>query len=88
MQVYQGFDIGTDKIAQEKREGIPHHLLDIYTPAQQFTAADFVRLALTSAEEIIQRDKLPLVTGGTGLYLTALLTGLFPENILSVLYLK
>ncbi|MGD8537826.1 MAG: tRNA (adenosine(37)-N6)-dimethylallyltransferase MiaA [Candidatus Aminicenantes bacterium] len=80
MQVYRGFDVGTDKIPPDKRQGIGHHLLDIVDPSRQFTAADFVDFAL-SAIEIIQRKKrLPIITGGTGLYLMALLDGLFPEG--------
>ncbi len=78
MQVYQGFNIGTDKIPVEKRAGIPHHLLDIIPPTYQFTAADFVRLALAAIEQIRDRHHLPIITGGTGLYLKALLEGLFP----------
>lgn len=80
MQVYKGFDIGTDKIPPEKRENIPHHLLDISPPSQQFTAADFVKLTLKTAKAILARDNLPIITGGTGLYLKALLFGLFPEG--------
>lgn len=78
MQVYQGFNIGTDKIPPEKRKGIPHHLLDITPPTYQFTAADFVRLSLQTMKEIWHRHHLPIITGGTGLYLQALLCGLFP----------
>ncbi|MFO7866126.1 MAG: tRNA (adenosine(37)-N6)-dimethylallyltransferase MiaA [Candidatus Aminicenantes bacterium] len=80
MQVYRGFDIGTDKISEEKKQGIPHHLLDAASPASQFTAADFVRLSLKAMKEIRGRGKLPIITGGTGLYLKALLDGLFPED--------
>lgn len=80
MQVYQGFDIGTDKIPVEKREAILHHLLDIAAPSTQFTAADFARLAADAAENIVNRKKIPLIVGGTGLYLKALLDGLFPEG--------
>lgn len=80
MQVYQGFDIGTDKIPLDEREGIPHHLLDIYSPSQQFTAADFVKQALATVAVILARNRLPIITGGTGLYLKALLSGLFPEG--------
>lgn len=80
MQVYKGFDIGTDKIPFEKRENIPHHLLDIVSPSTQFTAADFAKLALKAAESILEKKKLPIITGGTGLYFKALLDGLFPEG--------
>ena len=73
MQVYQGFDIGTDKIPPEKREGIPHHLLDVIPPTEQFTAADFVCFSLEIMQEIWSRNHLPIITGGTGLYLQSLL---------------
>lgn len=79
-QVYKGFDIGTDKVLLEKRENIPHHLLDIAKPSTQFTAADFVHLALKAIESILNKKKLPIIVGGTGLYLKALLDGLFPEG--------
>jgi tRNA dimethylallyltransferase len=80
MQVYKGFDIGTDKFSLENRGGIPHHLLDIAEPSTQFTAADFVRHCLTAIESIRKGKKLPVITGGTGLYLKALINGLFPEG--------
>ncbi len=80
MQVYKGFDIGTDKMSKDKRQGIHHHLLDAAEPSSQFTAADFVRLSLQSMEGIRSRGKCPIITGGTGLYLKALLEGLFPEH--------
>lgn len=78
MQVYRGFDIGTDKISPDSKEGVPHHLLDVVAPETQFTAADFVQAALTAAEGIWERARLPIITGGTGLYLKALIDGLFP----------
>jgi len=80
MQVYRGFDIGTDKIPLEERENIPHHLLGIVDPTIQFTAADFVKHTVKTIEEIQKRRNLPFITGGTGLYLKALLDGLFPEG--------
>jgi tRNA dimethylallyltransferase len=80
MQVYRGFDIGTDKISPGGREGIPHHLLDVVDPEIQFTAADFVQAALQAAEGIWERARLPIIAGGTGLYLRALIDGLFPEG--------
>jgi tRNA dimethylallyltransferase len=78
MQVYKGFDIGTDKLPPEKRENIPHYLLDIVDPDTQFTAADFVNQALKALESILKKKRLPIIVGGTGLYLKALLDGLFP----------
>ncbi|MBD3413599.1 MAG: tRNA (adenosine(37)-N6)-dimethylallyltransferase MiaA [Candidatus Aminicenantes bacterium] len=80
MQVYQGFDIGTDKIPPENRENIPHHLISIIKPSTQFTAADFVKKSLEAIQSIQKRKKLPIITGGTGLYLKALLNGLYPEK--------
>ncbi len=80
MQVYKGFDIGTDKVTVETRENIPHHLLDIADPMTQFTAADFVQKALQTTESILKKKKLPIIVGGTGLYLKALLDGLFPDG--------
>lgn len=78
MQVYKGFDIGTDKLPPEKRENIPHYLLDIVTPDTQFTAADFAKRALEAISIILKKKRLPIIVGGTGLYLKALLDGLFP----------
>ncbi len=78
MQVYTDFDIGTDKITTENRGGIPHHLLDIVDPSTQFTAADFVDLALKAVNGIIKKERLPLIVGGTGLYIKAFIDGLFP----------
>lgn len=78
IQVYRGFDIGTDKPTPGSMRGVPHHLIDIVDPEVQFTAADFVREALAAAGEIASRGRLPLIAGGTGLYLKALVDGLFP----------
>jgi tRNA dimethylallyltransferase len=80
MQVYRGFDIGTDKSLPEKRESIPHHLIDIADATNQFTAAEFVKLALKASKEILSRQHLPIIAGGTGLYIKAFLDGLFPEE--------
>jgi tRNA dimethylallyltransferase len=78
MQVYRGFDIGTAKPSPDDRRRVPHHLLDIIDPAVQFTAADFVARALEAVRLIEERDRLPFIVGGTGLYLKALIDGLFP----------
>jgi tRNA dimethylallyltransferase len=78
IQVYQGFDIGTDKPSPEDRRRVPHHLIDAVEPGVQFTAADFVREALGAAKDITRRRLVPFVVGGTGLYLKALVDGLFP----------
>jgi tRNA dimethylallyltransferase len=78
IQVYRGFDIGTDKPTPELKRGVPHHLIDIVGPEVQFTAADFVREALAAARDIAGRGGIPIVAGGTGLYIKALVDGLFP----------
>jgi tRNA dimethylallyltransferase len=78
MQVYKGFDIGTDKPCAEDRRKVPHHLLDIIDASTQFTAADFAGLAFAAVTAIGRRGSLPLIVGGTGMYFKALLDGLFP----------
>ncbi len=78
IQVYRGFDIGTDKPSLELRRAVPHHLLDIVDPNSQFSAADFVREALKAIQLIYEHGRLPFLVGGTGLYFKALLSGLFP----------
>ncbi|MGB7296728.1 MAG: tRNA (adenosine(37)-N6)-dimethylallyltransferase MiaA [Candidatus Aminicenantales bacterium] len=78
MQVYKGFDIGTDKPTIEMRRQVPHHLLDIVEAPAQFTAGEFVRRALPAIRLIEARGRRPFIIGGTGLYLKALLEGLFP----------
>ena len=77
LQVYRYFNIGTAKLPVEERRGIPHHLIDIVDPDQIFTAGEFVRAAREAIEGITARGKLPILAGGTGFYLRALLEGLF-----------
>jgi len=78
LQVYRYLDIGTAKMPVEERRGIPHHLLDILNPDELFTAGEYARRGREALDEITSRGKLPIVAGGTGFYLTALLEGLFP----------
>jgi tRNA dimethylallyltransferase len=75
--VYREFDIGTAKPSVEERQRAPHHLIDIAAPAELVTAGDYSRLARKAINEISARARLPIVVGGTGLYLRALLAGLF-----------
>ncbi len=75
-QVYRHFDIGTAKPAQEEQRGIPHHLMDLVEPQGLFTAGEYRLRALKILEVVRQRNRLPIVTAGTGLYLRALLEGL------------
>ena len=76
MQVYRGMDIGTAKPSAEERARLPHHLIDICDPAEQFNAGDFVRLTDEACLEITNRGKLPVVSGGTGFYLKNFIMGL------------
>jgi tRNA dimethylallyltransferase len=76
--VYRGFDIGTDKVPVSERRGIPHHLIDIVDPTEEYTAAQYARDAAAVIEDIHARGKLPILVGGTGFYYRALTRGLFP----------
>ncbi len=77
LQVFRFFDIGTAKLPLSERCGIPHHLIDIINPDELFTAGEYARLARHTLSEISARGKLPILAGGTGFYLRALLDGLF-----------
>ena len=76
MQIYKGLDIGTAKVTPEETCGIPHHGVDILTPDKAFSVADFTAMAGKLEEEISARKKLPILVGGTGLYITSLLNGM------------
>jgi tRNA dimethylallyltransferase len=80
--VYRGMDLGTAKPTREERALAPHHLIDVAEPDQPFTAGEYSRQARAALNEIARRGRLPIVTGGTGLYLRALTEGLFagPER--------
>jgi len=80
--VYRGMDLGTAKPTAEERARVPHHLIDVAAPDQPFTAGAYSRAARAALREIAERGRLPIVTGGTGLYLRALTEGLFagPER--------
>jgi tRNA dimethylallyltransferase len=76
--VYRGFDIGTDKVPLVERRGIPHHLIDIADPTDEYTAAQFARDASAVIADLHAKGKLPILVGGTGFYYRALTRGLFP----------
>lgn len=78
LQVYRGLDVGTAKPPLELRREVPHHLIDILDPHELFSAGEFVRRAENVIAEIEARGRLPIVAGGTGLYLRALLEGISP----------
>ncbi|WP_125114489.1 tRNA (adenosine(37)-N6)-dimethylallyltransferase MiaA [Agathobaculum sp. Marseille-P7918] len=73
MQIYRGMDIGTAKPTMEERQGVPHHLLDVCEPNEAFSVARYVELADAAAQDILSRGMTPIVVGGTGLYMDALI---------------
>jgi tRNA dimethylallyltransferase len=79
LQLYRRMDIGTAKVSASDRERVPHHMLDILDPSEDFSAGAYLRAARKSLEEICKRGNLPFVVGGTGFYLQAFLDGLFDE---------
>lgn len=81
LQLYRGLDIGTAKLPMGQRRGIPHHLIDILEPTELFTAGQYARAAGEVLLEIARRGRIPVVVGGTGFYLRALLEGLFPGPV-------
>ena len=73
MQVYRGMDIGSAKVTKKEMDGVRHHLIDVLEPEEDFNVAAFQRMAKEALEEIYSRGKLPIVAGGTGFYIQALL---------------
>ena len=72
-QIYKQMDIGTAKITPAEQQGIPHYLLDVVDPSEEFSLADYKRLAMKIIQEILRRKHVPIVCGGTGLYLNTIL---------------
>ncbi len=77
-QVYRGLDVGTAKPTADERAAVPHHLLDVVSPGEAMDAARYVALADRAIADVVGRGRFPLVVGGTGLYLRALLHGVVP----------
>ena len=75
MQVYRGMDIGTAKATMDEREGIPHHMLDVAEPWEDYSVARYVEQAEACCRDILRRGKLPILVGGTGLYIDSLISG-------------
>ena len=75
MQVYRGMDIGTAKVPEDGRQGVPHHLIDVASPDEDWSAARWVDAAAERAEDIFSRDLVPIIVGGTNLYIDSLLSG-------------
>jgi tRNA dimethylallyltransferase len=76
--VYRGFDIGTDKVPFAEQQGVPHHMVDVADPLEEYSAARYAREAAAVIRDITARGKLPILVGGTGFYYRALTRGLFP----------
>lgn len=75
MQIYKGMDIGTAKATPEERSAVPHHMIDIVSPDTDYSVAEYVEDASRCCEDIFMRGKIPIIVGGTGLYIDSLLSG-------------
>lgn len=75
VQIFKGFDIGSAKVTEEEKCGIIHYCIDIKEPNEEFSVFDFVELTTKKIDQILKKGKLPIICGGTGLYVRALLNG-------------
>ncbi len=80
IQVYKGFDIGSAKISENEKSGIKHYLIDIIDNCEQFNASKFLELSYKFSEKIVKKKKIPVVCGGTALYLRTMIKGIFEEK--------
>ena len=80
-QVYQGLDIGSGKVTPEEKDGVPHHLLDVADPREVFSAANFVAQGRKAIDEIFERRNVPIIVGGTGFYIDALIGRIALANV-------
>lgn len=74
-QVYKGLDLGTGKVTEAEMRGVPHHLLDVVEPGQPYSVADFQMAAYAAIDDVLERGKIPILVGGTGLYVRAVTRG-------------
>lgn len=74
-QVFRGLDLGSGKVTPEETQGVPHHLIDVREPNEFFSMADFQRMAYQAIDDIRSRGRLPMIVGGTGLYVDSVLDG-------------
>jgi len=81
VQIYKGLNIGSAKVTQDEMQGIKHHLIDILEPKQEYSVGQFVKDCETAIQQILSRGKLPILVGGTGLYIKALLQGYNFNNV-------
>lgn len=75
MQIYRRMDIGTAKVTKEEQSAVPHHMIDVAEPEENYSVARYVEQASACCDDILSRGKLPVVVGGTGLYIDSLLSG-------------
>ena len=75
MQIYRGMDIGTAKPTMQEMEGVPHHMLDVADPAEDFSVSQYVAMADRAVKDILSRGKTAVIAGGTGLYMDSLIAG-------------
>lgn len=80
-QVYKGMDIGSGKITKSEMKGVPHHLLDVANPKSTYTVAQYKKDSLDAIHDILRRGKLPIICGGTGFYIQALVDGMILPNV-------
>lgn len=80
-QVYTGLNIGTGKITKKEMKGVPHHLLDVANPKKKFSVVKYVELAEKAIQEILRKGKLPIIVGGTGFYVEALVDGVILPDV-------
>jgi len=80
VQIYKGFDIGSSKIGESEKKKVPHHMIDILDPEEQFNVNKFLDLTVDIVKDLNDRGKLPIVCGGTALYLRGMIRGIFDET--------
>ena len=80
-QVYRRMDIGTGKVTKKEMQGIPHYLLDVANPKRRFTVAQYRRLALGAIDKIFKKNKVPILCGGTGFYIQAVVDGILIPGV-------
>lgn len=80
-QIYKGLDVGSGKITKKEMQGIPHHLLDVANPKRKFTVAQYQKLAIKSIKNILAKNKIPIIVGGTGFYIQSIVDGIIIPEI-------
>ena len=81
MSIYKGLDIGTAKVTKEEMQSIPHHLIDILNPGENFSVAEYKKLCYEKIEEVLSRGNLPIIVGGTGLYINSVVNNMNFDNV-------